>query len=121
MRDEGWREALDSSLILLPSSLQFDSELVQLLGVDRRRRFAHQVLRAGGLWKRDDIAQRFAARHQHYDAIKSEGDAAVGRGAVAEGLQKKPEPFARLLGADAQRAEHPRLHFRAIDPDRASA
>src|SRR5881628_1651382 len=96
-------------------SLAANSEFIQLLRVDRRGRLAHQVLRARGLREGDDVAERLAAGHHHRHAVESEGDAAVGRSAVAERLEQKSEALSRLLLPDAERAEHARLQLGAID------
>src|SRR5712691_11664793 len=92
-----------SSLIPPPSSLDTDSQLIQLRRVHRRRRLAHEVLRPCRLRECDDLAERLAARHQHHDAVEAEGDAAVRRGAVAKGFQEKAEAFAGFIVADSER------------------
>src|SRR5207249_2956875 len=55
------------------------------------------------------------------DAIEAERDPAVGRGAIAEGVEQEAEPLARLLGRDPQRVEDALLNLAAVDTDRASA
>src|SRR6267143_2483472 len=100
---------------------QANVQLAQLLLVHRRRSMREQVLRALGLGKGDDVADRLAARHHGDDAIEAEGDAPVRRRAVLERLQQEPEFLLRLFGADRQRAEYLGLNFLAVDAHRAPA
>ena len=44
-----------------------------------------------GLWKGDDIPNGGLFGHQHNEPVKSQGNAAVGRGAKVKGFQKKTE------------------------------
>src|SRR5881397_3715961 len=113
---ESWKTpAFAASLIhsaFMRSALglaQANVQLAQLFFVRGRRRPREQVLRALGLWKGDDVADRFGARHHGHDAIQAEGDPAMGRCAVLERLQEEAEFLLCLLGADRERAEHLRL------------
>src|SRR6266480_5960754 len=100
---------------------QANVQLAQLLLVHGRRGMREQVLRALGLGKRDDVADRFGARHHGHDAVEAERDAAVRRRAVLERYQQEAEFLLRLFGADRQRAEHLRLHHLAVDTHRTAA
>src|SRR2546427_6077215 len=93
---------------------QANMQLAQLLLVRRRRSVREQVLRALGLGKGDDVADRFGARHHGHDAVQAEGDAAVWRRAVLQRFEQKPELLLRFLRPDRERAEHLRLHFLAV-------
>src|SRR5712691_2669454 len=104
---ESWKTpAFAASLIhsaLMRSILrraQADMQLAQLLLVHRRGRVREQILRALGLGKGDDVADRLAAGHHGDDAIEAESDASVRRRAVLERLQQEAEFLLRLLGAD---------------------
>src|SRR6267378_3235922 len=92
---------------------QANVQLAQLLLVHRRRSMREQVLRALGLGKGDDVADRLAARHHGDDTVQAEGDPAVRRRAVLQRIQQEPELLLRFLRADRERTEHLRLHFLA--------
>src|SRR5881409_279877 len=79
-------------------------QLAQLLLVHRRRSMREQILRALGLGKGDDVADRLAAGHHRDDAVQAEGDAAVRRCAVLQRFEQEPELVLRLVGSDRQRA-----------------
>src|SRR5205814_2847728 len=100
---------------------QANMQLAQLFFVRRRRRPREQVLRALRFGKRDDVADRFGARHHGHDAVQAEGDATVWRRAVLQRFEQKPELLLRFLRPDRERAEHLRLHFLAVDTHRAPA
>src|SRR6266513_3611255 len=125
---ESWKTpAFAASLIhsaFMRSALrlaQANVQLAQLLLVHGRRGMREQVLRALGLGKRDDVADRFGARHHGHDAVQAEGDTAVWRGAVLQRFEEKPELLLRFLRPDRERAEHLRLHHLAVDTPRAPA
>src|SRR5207253_5788513 len=84
---------------------QPNAELAQLFLVHRARRVHQQVLRALRLRERDHIADRIDAGHQRDQPIEPEGDAAMRRGAVLEGLEQEAELGARLVLRDAERLE----------------
>ena len=71
--------------------------------------------------KRDHFADRLGTGHQRHDAVKTEGNAAVRRRAVGQRIEQKAELGACVLRRDAQRREHLRLHFVAVDAHRAAA
>ena len=64
---------------------------------------------------------RLAVEHEHDEAVEAEGDAAVGRGAEAEGVEEEGEFFLGVFGGDAQEAEDFGLEVLAVDTDGAAA
>ena len=91
----------------------------QLFGADGRRGVGH---RAGGvldLGEGDDLPERVGAAEDHHEPVQPEGEAAVGRGAVAEGVDHKAEPVLDLLFRKAEGLKHPLLHLLVVDPDGA--
>lgn len=68
-----------------------------------------------------DVADGFGARHQHDEAVKAEGDAAVRRAAVFERAQQEAEFFLGFGFADAEAFEDALLHVVAVDADGAAA
>ena len=77
----------------------------------------------GGLCFREghDVADGFGAGHQHDEAVKAEGDAAVRRAAVFECIQQEAEFFLGFFCADAEAFEDALLHVVAVDTDGATA
>ena len=67
-------------------------ELLQLASIDRRRRAGHEVDGLCGFRERDDFADRRLTAEHGNDAVEAEGDAAVGRGAVLQRVEKESEP-----------------------------
>src|SRR5207248_6098857 len=61
-----------------------------------------------------------AAQHRDY-AVDAEGDAAVGWGAVFEGVEEEAESFLGVGLGDADRVEHLLLDVGAVDTDGAAA
>ena len=74
-----------------------------------------------GLGEGDDLADVLLAGQQGDQPVDAEGEAGVGRGAVAEGVEQEPELGLRLLGGDAEQREDPLLDVGAVDPDAARA
>src|SRR5687768_459282 len=68
-----------------------DVELGQLGVVGPARAAGHEVGALLRLGEGDDVAQAVGAAHQHAEAVEAEGDAAVGRRAVAEGVEQEAE------------------------------
>ena len=81
----------------------------------------HEVDGAGGFGKGDDLAEAGGAGEDHDDAIEAEGDAAVGWGAVLEGVEEEAEALLRFLVRHAERAEDFGLDVFAVDTDGAGA
>ena len=71
--------------------------LLALLGADRRRSRGQRVEAAPALRERDHLADRVAAGQQRADPVPAEGDAAVRRGAVLEGVEQEAELLLRLV------------------------
>ena len=81
----------------------------------------HEVDGAGGLGEGDDLAQAGGAGQDHDDAVEAEGDAAVRRRAVLQGVEEEAETFVGLFVRHAERAEDLGLHVLAVDTDGAGA
>src|SRR5260370_31095166 len=96
-----------------------DSELVQLIFINRRRRIGHQILGGGGCGEGDHFADRFFAGEEHDHAVDAEGDAAVRRSAIRQRVEEKAEPAAKLLFAKAERPEETLLNVLAVDSNAA--
>src|SRR5690606_2374350 len=98
-----------------------EGEVLELGGVDRGGGLGHRV--DAGLWRRegDDLADVLLAGQDGHQAVDAEGEAAVGRGAVAERRQEEAEAPLRLLLVDAEQVEDPLLQVGLVDPDRAGA
>src|SRR5579859_2290464 len=100
---------------------QADVQFPQLLFVHWTGCLAHQILRPLCLRERDDVAYRFAARHECNDAVKAERQAPMGRRAELESIEQEAEFFAGFLRSDVQRTEHPGLNLLSVYAHRASA
>ena len=77
----------------------------------------HQIVGALGLREGDDVADRLGLRREHRDPVHAEGDAAVGRRAVAEAVEEEAELLPRLLVADADDVEDPLLDGGVVQAD----
>ena len=80
----------------------------------RRPATARPAIRStavAGLRERDHLANRRLAGQQRHDPIEPERDAAVRRRAVFERLEEEAEAQLRLLVADAEPPEDPRLQL----------
>ena len=86
-----------------------------------RRRFGEQAVGGLRFWEGHDVADRFGAGHEHDEAVEAEGDAAVRRAAVAQGIQEEAEFFLGFFVADAEAFEDLLLHVFAVDSDGAAA
>src|SRR2546421_12168480 len=118
-----WAFAIEAVyfISLCASFARLDPELAQLSGVDERRRPRHQIDRLGGLWKRDDFANRLLAGQNRDDPIEPQSDAAVRRRAVFERVDEEAEPELRLLIRHAQQLENETLQPLIVDPEAAAA
>ncbi len=110
-------------MLLLSLLRQSDADirLANLFIVDRRRCAAHEVGAALGFGEGDDVADVGDAAEDHDEAVEADGDAAVGRSAVLEGIQEEAE--LGFLGGfvDAQEGEDFLLDVDAVDTDGAAA
>ena len=75
-------------------------QFAQLLFVDVRGGVSQQALGTLRLGEGDHVADRFGAGHHGNDAVKSERQAAVRRGAVLQGVEQEAELGLLLFGAD---------------------
>ena len=92
-----------------------------MFGFDGAGGFGHEVGAGLGFGERDDVADGLAVEHEHDEAVDAQGDAAVGRGAEAEGIEEEGEFFLGVFGRDAQEAEDFRLYILLVDTDGAAA
>ena len=99
---------------------QADVEVAELPGVDGAGGAGHEIGAARRLGEGDAVADVGQSRVEHHQAIQAEGDAAVGRGAVAEGSEEESEFLIGLRGGQAQEAEDPGLDVRVVATDRAT-
>ena len=81
----------------------------------------HEVDGLGGFWEGDDFAEAGCAGEEHDDAVEAEGDAAVGRGAVLEGVKEEAETGLGFFVGDAERLEDLLLNVLAVNTDGAGA
>ena len=65
-------------------------QFTQLLFRNPAGRLSQQTLGALGLGKGDDITDLLCAGHHGHQAIEAEGDSAMGRGTVLEGVPGYP-------------------------------
>src|SRR3990167_7239726 len=79
-----------------------NAQLSQLLGIDAAGSAGHQVGGPLRLGEGDAIADAVQSGEEHHQAVDPQGDAAVRRGAVLQGLQEEAEPLLGLLGVDPQ-------------------
>ena len=103
----------------LPGGL--DVEFAELLEFDLAGRVGHEVGALVVLREGDDLADAVLAGGEHGDAVEAEGEAAVRRGAEAEGVEDVAEFLGLFLVADAEHLEHFGLQILLVDPDGAAA
>src|SRR5260370_510927 len=98
-----------------------DSELVELVFVNIGWGLGHQILGGGGFRKGDDFADGPFAGEEHDYAVDTEGDAAVRRSAIGQGIEEEAETVPELLLGKTERSEKALLYILAVDttPDRA--
>ena len=105
--------------LLLPGAL--DVDLAELLEVDFGGAVRHEVGAFVIFGEGDDFADAVFAADEHGDAVEAEGEAAVGRGAEAEGVEEVAEFFLLFFWGDAEDAEHFGLEVFFVDADGAAA
>ena len=98
-----------------------DVHLAQLFVVHRRRGAAHQVGAALGLGEGDHVADVGDAAEDHHQPVQAQGDAAVRRGAVLQGVEEEAEFQLLCRGVDAEQGKELLLHVHAMDTDGAAA
>ena len=101
--------------------LRIDASFLTLRRRNRGRGLGQRVETAAGLREGDDIADRVGLRQQGDDAVPTESDTTVRRGAVLEGIQQEAELRLGFLLADAHHVEHAVLDVAAVDTDGAAA
>ena len=100
---------------------QFDVEVAQLERRDWRWRFSHETRSLGSLWKGYDVTNARSATQDRNEPVKSERDAAVGRGAVPEGVEHVTEANPGFFGRNLQNFfKNGPLEFRLVDTNRAT-
>ena len=97
------------------------AELLVLAGLRDRRRLEHRVGARLGLREGHDLADVGLEREQRRPAVDAEGDPAVRRRAVVEGVEDGPELLAHPLERVALELEAALEQVAAMDPDRAAA
>ena len=83
-------------------------ELAQRRRGERLGGTGHGVGARLGLREGDHLAEVLLPRQQRAQPVDADGEAAVGRRAVAEGAEQEPEAGLGLLGGDAEGVEHAR-------------
>src|SRR3954452_8592329 len=96
-----------------------EAEFVELLLVEGGGSAGEGVGARLGLGEGDDLADVLLAGEEGGEAVDAEGEAGVGRCAVAEGLEQEPELELGLLPPDAEQVEDARLDVGPVDPDAA--
>ena len=94
------------------------AELLVLAGLRDRRRLEHRVGAGLGLREGHDLADVRLEREQGRPAVDAEGDPAVRRRAVVEGVEDGPELLAHRLERMALELETALEQVAAVDPDR---
>ena len=95
--------------LLLLSTLRHlhgDVDVLQLLEVDFARALVHRARSARVLRERDEVTDGFFTFHGSHHAVQTEGEAAVRRSAVLEGVDEEAELFLHLFFGEAEQAEH---------------
>jgi len=103
--------------------LVFDlqSQLIELALVDSGGRAGHEIEGAGRLGEGDDLPDGLLAGEEHDQPVEAVGDAAVGRGAQAQGFEEIAELVLGLPVRQAQSPEDAPLDVHLVDPDRPAA
>ena len=108
-----------SSLAQRPGSLPDTRRIPRSRSCSSRTGEGEPVMRsvrARRLREGDDLAERRLPGQDHDHAVEAEGDAAVGRRAVLEGLEEEAEALPRLLVGEGEQLEDPGLERRVVDP-----
>ena len=100
---------------------QTDVQFAQLLFINRARSTGEQALSALRLREGDHVADGRSTRHHRDDTVKPEGDTAVRRRTVLQGIQQEPELQAGFFRTDLQSREHLTLHTGIVNTDGAAA
>src|SRR2546423_12972412 len=92
-------------------ALHVYSQFLQLGVADRGGRVDHEVDGFGSFRKWDDFAQAVGTGKEHDDAVEAQGNTAVRRRAVLEGVEKEAEARLSFVVSHAQRAKNLLLHL----------
>ena len=95
-------------------------QFAQLALVDFGRRLREQALRTLRFWEGDHVANRFCAGHHGDNAIQAEGDSAMWRRAVLQGIEQEAEFFLRFFSFNIQCAEDFGLYRLFVNTHRAA-
>ncbi len=106
--------------IALRLHIQLDVQITNLPRVDFGGGAGHWVGGFLGLGEGDHVADVVAAGEHHDPAVEAQGDAAVGGGAVAEGVEEEAEALFGLFFFDVHQVEDPLLDLRIVDADAAA-
>ncbi len=80
-----------------------------------------KISRAGSLREGDHLTDRRFSGQQHDEPVQPQGDPAVRRSAVLQGVKKEAKPRLSLLGRDVQQAEDLFLQRPLVDSDAPAA
>src|SRR5258708_17362943 len=96
----GWTRPVLTSLLT-----QANSQFAQRAFGHIRRRLAHEIRPLSRFREWNHVADGSLAGENHYQTIQTQRDAAVGRGAVLEGVEQEAEFVAGFLLGRAGRGE----------------
>ncbi len=105
--------------VLLP--VRPEMQLGELLALNRGRGIGERAGGLLGLGEGDHVADGAGPGEHHHQAVEAKGNAAVRGRAEFQGAEEEAELLLCLFLFNAQHFEQPRLHFRAVDADRAAA
>src|SRR5205085_11524817 len=94
-----------------------EAELGELFGVEGGGGAGEGVGARLGLGEGDDLTDVVLAGQDGGQAVDAEGEAGVGRGAVAEGVEQEAEAGLSLFGADAEETEDALLQVGSVNTD----
>ena len=96
-------------------------QFTQLLFINRARSAGEQALGALRLREGDHIANGGCTRHHRDDTVQTEGDAAVGRRTVLQGVKQEAELKLGFFRTNLQCAEDLALNIGTVDTDGTAA
>src|SRR5262249_19630537 len=116
-------QALSTARTWLTRRLRFgfDAQFAKLTLRHRRWSVTHQVGAASRLGEWNYVADGGLAGQQHHQTVEAESDAAAGRGARSQGVQKEAESAARFFVAESECGEDLGLNVAAMNTNGARA
>src|SRR5262249_20006705 len=99
--------------------VELDVKLLELLGLDGPRSLGERIGSLLRLGEGDDLADRALAAKDRAEAVQAHAEAAVGRGAVIEGVEQEAELAVLLLVVEAHESEDLALEVGAVVADGA--